>query len=203
MLTTGMAWLISLAFFFLAPEHHLNPIWDAGEKLLPSLAFSLDGISSSYFLAVTSLIFFGILVEGYSPQTNAWITGLGGVCVIGTLVDSAYALALVWTVIEALALYSYLKNQGEMEGNQRYILGILVRLTGPLLIIYISVINSETGIAPFLTELPSFRSTFLLAAGMYWFWGMVPYLQDFSGREHRYFDLVNIHLGLPQSWVWY
>ncbi|MCK5793154.1 MAG: hypothetical protein KAH12_00490, partial [Anaerolineales bacterium] len=73
MLTTGIAWLISLVFFFLTPEYHLNPIWDAGEKLLPSLAFSLDWISSSYFLVVTTLIFFGVLIEGNSSQTSAWI----------------------------------------------------------------------------------------------------------------------------------
>jgi hypothetical protein len=176
MLTTGIAWLISLAFFFLTPEQHLNPIWDTGEKLLPSLAFSLDGISSSYFLAVTSLIFFGILVEEFSPQTNAWITAMGGVCVIGTLVDSAYALALVWTVVESLSLYGYLKNQGEMEGNQKYILAILIRLTAPLLIIYISVMNSETGIAPYLTELPSSAAPYLLAAGIVGFggWALIP-----------------------------
>ena len=166
MLTTGMAWLISLAFFFFTPDHHLNPIWDAGETLLPSLAFSLDWVSSSYFLTVTTLIFFGILVEGHSPQTNAWITGLGGICVIGTLVDSAYTLALIWTVIEALALYSFLKNQGEMTTSHRYIFSILVRLTGPLLVIYISLVNSSTGIAPFLTELPPSAAPILMAAGV-------------------------------------
>ncbi len=195
MLTTGMAWLISLVFFILAPDHHLNPIWDAGEKLLPSLAFSLDWVSSSYFLAVTSLIFFGILVEGFSPQTSAWITGLGGICVIGVFVDSAYALALVWTVIEALALYSYLKNQGEMEGNQRYILAILVRLTAPLLIIYVSMINSETGIAPFLTELPPSAAPYLLSAGMISFsgWSLA------SGRFHK--DQPVFQPGKYASWT--
>ena len=176
MLTTGIAWLISLAFFFLTPEQHLNPIWDAGEKLLPSLAFSLDWISRSYFLAVTSLIFFGILVEGFSPQTNAWITAIGGICAIGTLVDSAYTLALVWTVVESFSLYSYLKNQGEMDGNQRYILAILIRLAAPLLIIYVSVMNSATGIAPYLTELPSSAAPYLLAAGIISFggWALLP-----------------------------
>ena len=171
MLTTGMAWLISLVFFFFTPDHHLNPIWNAGDTLLPSLAFSLDWVSSSYFLAVTTLIFFGILVEGHSPQTNAWITGLGGICVIGTLVDSAYTLALVWTVIEALALYSFLKNQGEMTTSHRYIFSILARLTGPLLVIYISLVNSSTGIAPFLTELPPSAAPILMAAGVIGFGG--------------------------------
>lgn len=176
MVTTGLAWLISLAFFFLTPDQQLNPIWDAGEKLLPSLAFSLDWISSSYFLAVCSLIFFAVLVEGYSPQTNAWITAMGAVCVLGTMVDSAYALALAWTVIEALSLYRYLKNQGEMDPNQRYVLAILARLAAPLLVIYISLINSETGIAPFLTELPSSAAPFLLAAGIisYGGWFLAP-----------------------------
>ena len=166
MVTTGLAWLISLVFFFIRPDQHLNPIWDAGEKLLPSLAFSLDWVSSSYFLAVTSLVFFGILVEGFSPQTSAWITGLGGVCLIGTMVDSAYSLALVWTVIEALSLYRYLRNQGEIEGDQSYIFSILVRLAAPLLVIYISLVNSTTGIAPFLTELPSSAAPYLLTAGI-------------------------------------
>lgn len=171
MLTTGTAWLISLVFFFFIPDDHLNPIWNAGEELLPSLAFSLDWVSSSYFLAVTTLIFFGVLVEGHSPQTNAWITGLGGICVIGTLVDSAYTLALVWTLIEGLALYSFLRNQGEMTTSHRYIFGIMARLIGPLLLIYVSVVNSSTGIAPFLTDLPSTAAPFLLAAGVIGFGG--------------------------------
>ena len=178
MLTTGIAWLISLVFFFLTPEYHLNPIWDAGEKLLPSLAFSLDWVSSSYFLVLTTLIFFGVLVEGNSPQTSAWITGMGGVCAIGTLLDSAYTLAMVWTVVEALSLYSFLKNQGEMTASHRYILGILVRLIGPLLVIYISLVNSSTGIAPFLTELPPSAAPILLIAGMIGFGGWFLTRQD-------------------------
>ncbi len=201
MLTSGTAWLISLVFFFLTPEQHLNPIWDAGEKLLPSLAFSLDWISSSYFLAVTSLIFFGILVEGFSPQINAWITAMGGVCLIGTVGDSAYTLALVWTVIELFSLYSYLKNQGEMEGNQRYILAILIRLAAPLLIIYVSVINSATGTAPFLTELPSSAAVYLLAAGIISFGGWALFTSGFQEGQSvflpgRYASWIPAVLGL-------
>ena len=201
MLTTGMAWLISLAFFFFSPDHHLNPIWNAGETLLPSLAFSLDWVSSSYFLAVTTLIFFGILVEGYSPQTNAWITGLGGICVIGTLVDSAYTLALVWTVIEALTLYSFLKNQGEMTISHRYIFSILVRLTGPLLVIYISLVNSSTGIAPFLTELPPSAAPILMAAGVIGFggWFLTPKISQEETsviRPGKYLSWTPAILGL-------
>lgn len=171
MLTSGTAWLISLSYLFLKPEYHLNPIWDAGVILLPSLAFSLDWVSSSYFLAVTTLIFFGILVEDHTPETIAWITGLGGVCVIGTLVDSAYTLALVWTMIEGFVLYGFLKNQGEMATNRRHIFVILVRLISPLLVIYISAVNSSTGTAPFLTELPSSAAPFLLIAGVIGFGG--------------------------------
>ncbi|HDN04707.1 MAG TPA: hypothetical protein ENF27_02065 [Chloroflexi bacterium] len=195
MLTTGIAWLISLVFFFLTPEDHLNPIWDAGEKLLPSLAFSLDWISSSYFLVVTTLIFFGVLIEGNSSQTNAWITGLGGVCAIGTLMDSAYTLAMVWTIVEALALYGFLKNQGEMAASHRYVLGILVRLIGPLLVIFISLVNSFNGIAPFLTELPSSAAPILLAAGMIGFGG---WFLSWQGSDD---GLSVIRLGKYQSWI--
>ena len=195
MLTTGMAWLISLVFFFLTPDYHLNPIWDAGEKLLPSLAFSLDWVSSSYFLIVTTLIFFGVLIEGKSPQTNAWITGLGGVCAIGTMLDSAYTLAIVWTLVEILSLFSFLKNQGEMAASHRYILGILARLIGPLLVIYISLINSSIGIAPFLTELPPSAAPILLAAGMIGFGGWFLTKQG-SHEEHS-----AIRPGIYQSWI--
>lgn len=201
MLTSGMAWLISLVFFFFTPDHQLNPIWNAGETLLPSLAFSLDWVSSSYFLAVTTLIFFGILVEGHSPQTNAWITGLGGICVIGTLVDSAYTLAMVWTLIEALALYSFLKNQGEMTTSHRYIFSILARLGGPLLVIYISLVNSSEGIAPFLTELPPSAAPFLMAAGVIGFagWFLTPKIsQDVRSVIHpgKYLTWTPAVLGL-------
>ena len=105
---------------------------------------------------------------------------------IGTLVDSAYTLALVWTVIEALALYSYLKNQGELTASNRYIYSILARLTGPLLVIYISLVNSSTGTAPFLTELPPSAAPILMAAGVIGFTGWFLTSKDFSGREFRY-----------------
>ena len=201
MLTSGLAWLTSLAFFFLTPDNHLNPIWDAGEKLLPSLSFSLDWVSSSYLLVVTTLIFFGILVEGHSPRTSVLITSLGGICVIGTLVDSAYTLALVWTVIEALALYIFLKNQGEMTDSHRYIFSIFIRLTGPLLVIYISMVNSTSGIAPFLTDLPSSAAPYLMAAGVIGFggWFLTPKIFEEEGstiRPGRYFSWAPAILGL-------
>jgi len=141
------------------------------------------------------------MVEGHTPQTNAWIASIGGICVIGTLVDSAYTLALVWTVIEALALYSYLKNQGELTASHRYIFSILVRLTGPLLIIYVSLVNSSTGIAPFLTELPGSAAPILLAAGVIGFggWFITPIIsQEESSniRPGKYFSWIPAVLGL-------
>lgn len=195
MLTTGTAWLISLVFFFFTPDYHLNPIWDAGEKLLPSLAFSLDWVSSSYFLILTTLIFFGVLTEGLSPQTNAWMTGMGGVCVIGTLADSAYTLALIWAGVEAVALYSFLRNEDEITASRRYIYGILARLTGPLLVIYISVVNSDAGIAPFLTELPPSAAPLLLAAGVLGFggWFLTPKISQVVRSA--------IRPGKYQSWI--
>lgn len=201
MLTSGLAWLTSLAFFFLRPDDHLNPIWDAGEKLLPSLSFSLDWVSSSYLLVVTTLILFGMLIEGHSPRTSVLITSLGGICAIGTLMDSAYTLALVWTVIEALALYIFLKNQGEMTSSHRYIFSILFRLAGPLIVIYISVVNSTSGIAPFLTELPSSAASYLVAAGVIGFggWFLTPQISEGDSsiiRPGRYFSWVPAVLGL-------
>ncbi len=152
-------------------------------------------------MAVTTLIFFGTLVEGHTPQTNAWITGLGAICVIGTLVDSAYTLALVWTGIEALVLYSYLKNQGQMTTSQGFILSILVRLTGPLLVIYISLVNSISGVAPFLTELPSSAAPILLAAGVVGFggWFLTPKISEEESsaiRPRNYLSRTPAILGL-------
>jgi hypothetical protein len=195
MLTAGLAWLISLVFFFFSRDYLLNPVWDAGEKLLPSLAFSLDWISSSYFLALTTLIFFGILTEGHSPETSAWITGMGGICVIGTLVDSAYTLALIWAAVEAVALYSFLRNQVETSASFKYIFGILARLTAPLLIIYASLVNSSAGIAPFLTELPSSAAPLLLAAGVMGFmgWFLTPKISNEMSSI--------IQPGKYQSWI--
>lgn len=201
MLTSGMAWLIALVFFFFTPDLHLNPIWDAGEKLLPSLAFSLDWVSSSYLLVLTTLIFFGIVTEGHSPQSSAMITGLGGICVIGVMVDSAYTLALVWAAVEAMALYSYLRNQEEATVSHRYIFIILARLVGPLLVIFISVGNSSTGIAPFLTELPSSAAPYLLAAGLIGFggWFLTPKIsQDvqLAIQPEKYLSRIPAIIGL-------
>ncbi len=201
MVLSGTSWLLSLIFFLTSPETRLNPIWDAGEALLPSLAFSLDWVSSSLILALNSLIFVGVLVGNYSPQTSAWITALGGICGIGLLSDSAYTLALVWTIIESFHLIVSLKNQTEQEGSRYIIMGIVFRLTGPLLIITISLVNVGMGGSQFLTEFDSTAGSYLLIAGLIGFSGWFLFPRNGDKKESmltpgRYASLIPATLGL-------
>ncbi len=195
---TGTAWLLVLIFYLLDPNQYFNPVWDAGFTLLPSLAFALDRIGSSYPLAVAALVFFGVLIERTSPQTSSWITPLTATLLLILVADSAYAVALGWTVLEALFLYRFLRNQGELESSTRYILGVLFRLAPPLLLIYISLNYSTDGTAPLISELAPESAPLLLTAGMIGFWGWFQTIGRLPSSTERIRLIHSVHW-LPAS----
>ena len=193
LVTSGTAWILVLILFILKPELHVNPIWDAGFNLLPSLAFSIDLVSTAFALAVAALVFFGMLVERTSAETSSWITPLAGVLLLVLIADSAYTVALGWTVLEALFLYRFLKNQGELQSSTRYILAVLARLAAPLLVVYLSLYFATRGTAPMLSELPPDAAPLLLAAGVIAYFGWFQTIHVFpdSSDKIRLIQAVN------------
>ncbi|NQS91692.1 MAG: hypothetical protein HQ574_04720 [Chloroflexi bacterium] len=193
MVTSGTAWILSLLNLFLTPETQLNPIWDEGFELLPSLAFSLDWISNSLLVGLTAVIFFAVLKQQESPQANAWLTGVGGICGIGLFSDSAYAFALAWTSIEFLRLIRTLRNQKAASSNARLILGILFRQVVPLLLIYASLLSAGAGEPLTLTEMDSASGFQVLTAGMIGFFGWI----FFSREESEIQQVITPEIMIP------
>ena len=181
MVTSGTAWIISLINLFFTPETQLNPIWDAGFELLPSLVFSLDWVSNSLLVVITAVIFFAVIKPQESTRTNAWLTGVGGICGLGLFSDSAYSFALAWTFIEVLGLIRMLRKQNADMSDARLIPWILIRLTVPLLLIYASLLSAGAGEPSTFTEMNFTSGLLILAAGISGFIGWVLSSRDEFG----------------------
>jgi len=180
MVSSGSAWVFGASLLFLNPQSHLNPIWNAGEVLLPSLAFSVDGISAALSLSVCGALFYIVLSRQESPQENALLSGLTGVSVLGIFADSAYTLALFWTILE-LFHFSLAVFKPERERiSDNSLLGPLFRLTAPGILIWITLIGSGTGGTSFLTDWDSSAAYPLLAAGFLGFLSWFPRKSSFE-----------------------
>ncbi len=178
MVSSGTAWIIAAVFLILNPESHLNPVWDAGVELLPSLAFSMDWVSASLALAVCGALFFSVLRQEHTPRINALLAGLGGVSAIGVFAESAYTLALVWTALETFYLgISYPAGQ-RGKASRNYLLAMLVRLTTPAALVFISLTKTGSGGNGFLTGLDPAAAPAVIVAGLVgflgWFLGVTP-----------------------------
>ena len=201
MVSSGTAWIFSGILLFLNPESHLNPIWNAGEDLLPSLAFSLDWVSASLALSVCSALFYVVLTRQESPRENALLSGLSGFSVLALFADSAYSLALFWTAVELFrfSLAIPLPEQGRI--SNAYLAGVLVRLSAPGLLILASLTGSGTENSPFLTEWEHNAAFPLLAAGFIgfvgWFLGPLSTQEEGGGTSQSIFQAwIPASLGL-------
>ncbi len=180
MVSSGSAWIFASSLLFLNPQSHLNPIWNAGEALLPSLAFSVDRFSAALALSVCGVLFYLVLSRQESPQENALLSGLTGVSVLGIFADSAYTLALFWTVLE-LFHFSLAVFQPERERiSTNSLLGPLFRLAAPGILIWITLIGSGTGGTSFLTDWSAPAAYPLLAAGFLGFISWFPGKSSFE-----------------------
>ena len=171
MVSTGSAWIFSGIFLFLNPQSQLNPIWNAGEELLPSLAFSLDWVSAALSLSVCSALFYLVLTRQESPWENALLSGLSGVSLLALFADSAYSVALFWAAVELFHFSLSLPEPEQRGFSTINLTGILVRLTAPALLILVSLTGSGTDTSPFLTEWKQSEAYPLLLGGFVGFIG--------------------------------
>lgn len=171
MVSTGTAWIFSAVLLFLNPQSHLNPVWNAGEILLPNLAFSLDWTSAALALSVCSALFHEVLTRQEMPRDNALLSGLAGAAVLGIFADSAYSLALFWTAAELFYFSLAIPGSGQGRISNEYLAGVLVRLSAPVILILTSLIGLGSESSPFLSEWEQNAAYPLLAAGLIGFIG--------------------------------
>lgn len=181
--TTGLAWILLLLFSFTNPEDRLNFGWNSEFQLLSEPGLLLDWISISLALALTAIALFTALSQRFSPQQSVWIYSLGGVCFLGVISDNVYTFLVFWTLIEIIWITYFALNQGEKVSDNRLILPIVVRLAGPLLLIYATLIGLEEGVNSSFSGLSSTAGPILAAAGICGFGTWIPAQERFVNEE--------------------
>jgi hypothetical protein len=177
--TTGSAWILLLIYSFTNPEVRLNLGWNFGSQLLSEPALILDWISIPLALALTAIAFFAALSQRFSPQQSAWIYSLGGVCFLAVISDNVYTFLVFWTLIEVIWITYSVLYQGEKVSDNRLILPIVIRLTGPLLLIYAALIGLEESVNPSFSGFGSTVGPILVTAGICGFGSWFPTRERF------------------------
>jgi hypothetical protein len=166
MVTSGAAWVISLAAFLIGPEVHLHPLGEELSSLLPAPALVLDGVSSALTMAVAAVVFYETLKAVDSPQRIARITGLGGICAAGLLSDSAYTLLYAWTALEGVCLLCSILDQDSRQYLRRKYLAVILRLFTPLILIYTVLREGGEGAGLYFSDLPPDAGALVILAGL-------------------------------------
>ncbi|MCJ7717874.1 MAG: hypothetical protein MUO54_15335 [Anaerolineales bacterium] len=198
MVTSGAAWLLSILFSITNPETRLNFGWNPETLLISEPALIFDGISIPLALSLAGLTLYTTLNQRFSPPQIAWISTLGGICFLAVLSDNIYTFLVFWTLIEIFWITYTVINQAVMEKDIRLILPIIVRLGGPLTLIYAAVIGLEEGINAAFSGFGSSSGPILVLAGVY------SLIISFFGREsitlaEERFDLERILRLLPAA----
>lgn len=194
MLTSGTAWVIGLVYQFLIPESGMSdPAFEATD-LIPKLAFSLDWISGALVLAAVSFIFITVLTREGKPQSNAWLAGLGGACVIGLESNSAYTLALTWTIIEGFHFYFSYRDRQIASNPRKYLPVVFLRLSAPSALILLTLTQNDPESAELLSNLPG-SGLILIVIGLIGFLGWF-----LSSRETEE-DRLDYIPGRSENWI--
>ncbi|NOQ39997.1 MAG: hypothetical protein GQ562_06725 [Anaerolineales bacterium] len=181
--TTGLAWILLLLFSITNPEVRLNFGWNSEFQLLSESGLFLDWISISLALALTAIAFYAALSQRFSPQQSVWIYSLSGVCFLAVLSDNVYTFLVFWTLIEVIWVTYSVLYQGEKVSDSRLILPIVVRLAGPLLLIYAAWTGLEESVNSSFSELGSTTGPLLAAAGIFGFGSRFTAQERFVNEE--------------------
>ena len=196
--TTGLAWILLLLFSFTNPEVRLNFGWNSEFQLLSEPGLFLDWISISLALALTAIAFYAALSQRFSPQQSVWIYSLSGVCFLAVLSDNVYTFLVFWTLIEVIWVTYSVLYQGEKVSDSRLILPIVVRLAGPLLLIYAAWTGLEESVNSSFSELGSTAGPLLVAAGIFGFGSRFTAQERFVNEELKG-DLGQLLRVLPSA----
>jgi hypothetical protein len=176
MLTSAVGWLLLILTFLVRPEIEFNLGYLSDASLLPGPVFILDWISISLGVTIGGLVLFSALSDLFSPQQIAWISGIGGIGILGSLSGSVYTLLFFWALIEVLwVTYSTLYQ----SRDRGLILPVAFRLLVPILLVYASGVRATNGVDSFSTY-GAAAAPFLIGAGALGIGAWIPFRRRLS-----------------------
>ena len=179
MVTSTLAWLLLLLTFLINPEKEVSLGYLSETSFLPGPVFILDWISTSLSLTIGGLVLFFSLSQIFSPQQIAWISGIGGVSILGSLSGSVYTMLFFWALIEAFWITYSALYQSRDRGLT---LPVAFRLLVPILLVYGSGVGMRDLGDTFLTYKDT-AAPFLIAAGGLGIGAWIPFRRRLSDDE--------------------
>jgi hypothetical protein len=179
MVSSAVCWLFLILTLLINPEKEIGLGYLSETSLLPGPVFILDRISISLGLTIGGLVLFSTLSQLFSPQQIAWISGIGGVSILGSLSGSVYTLLFFWALIEIFWITYSALYQSRDRG---LILPVAFRLLIPLLLIYASGVGVTNGGDSF-SAYEVTAAPFLIAAGGLGIGAWIPFRRKFPGDD--------------------
>lgn len=172
MATTTVSWILLLLVSLLSLEKEITLGWISESQLLAEPVLIFDWISVALALALGGLALYSTVCQIFSPQQSAWITGLGGICILGTLAGSVFSILFIWTLVEVFWITYSVLYQSRDRG---LILPVLFRLLVPLILIYSLGIGRGEGIGDSFSTYTAAGGPILIAAGGLGFGAWIPF----------------------------
>lgn len=172
MATTAVSWILLLLVSLLNLEREIALGWNFQSQLLAEPVLVFDWISSALALALCGLALYSTVCQIFSPQQSAWITGLGGICILGILAGSVFTVLFIWTLIEVIWITYSALYQSRDRG---LILPVLFRLLVPLILIYSLGVGRGEGIGESFSSYTAAAAPILIAAGGLGFGAWIPF----------------------------
>ena len=172
MATTAVSWILLLLVYFLNLEREITLGWNLQSQLLAEPVLVFDWISAALALTLGGLALYSTVCQIFSPQQSAWITGLGGICILGTLAGSVFTILFIWTLVELIWITYSALYQSRDRG---LILPVLFRLLVPLILIYSLGIGRGEGIGDSFSTYNAAAGPILIAAGGLGFGAWIPF----------------------------
>ena len=152
MATSAVSWILLILVSLFSLEGEISLGWISKYQLLAEPVLVFDWISISLALALGGLALYSTVCQVFSPQQSAWITGLGGICILGTLAGSVYTILFIWALVEVFWItYSALYQ----SRNRGLILPVLFRLLVPIILIYSSVLGGAERVGESFSTYPT------------------------------------------------
>ncbi len=169
---TFLAWITVLLWQPLLPLSITFPTWESPTLLVGAPAFSADGYSWPYAIALVTLALATLLTssarEGF-PDSLSWAVSLT-ICGLGLLAVTAenpLTLILIWGALDLAELLAVLRSVQGRELSERAVVAFSIRATGIVLVLLASVISSAAGgKMDFLSTPPQAGLLLLAAAGL-------------------------------------
>ena len=179
MVSSAFCWILLILALIINPENEISLGYLSETGLLPGPVFLLDWISISLGLTIGGLVLFFCLSQIFIPAQLAWISGIGGVSILGALSGSVYTLLFFWALIEIFWITYSALYQSRDRGLT---LPVAFRLLVPLLLLYASGVGS-TDLGDSFSAYKNNAAPFLIVAGGLGIGAWIPFRRRLSDDE--------------------